>query len=239
MAQPERLQKFLAESGVASRRASEEIIRAGRVTVNGAVADQLGVRVDPDKDRVAVDGRVVRPRRKLYLALNKPPGYTCTRKDEHARRVVGELLPAEWSSVYPVGRLDRESEGLLFLTNDGDFCLRLTHPRFGIRKIYRATVEGRVHPEVLQRFREGVRFEDEVLRIDEGRVVSSGQGVCVVELVLSEGRYREIRRLFASEDLDVVRLVRTQIGPIKLGELKPGKWRTLTPGELKTLLAPL
>jgi len=239
MAQPERLQKFLAEAGIASRRASEQIILEGRVAVNGEVSNRLGVRVDPDRDRVTVDGRPVRAQRKLYVALNKPPGYTCTRKDEHARRMVGELLPAEWASVYPVGRLDRESEGLLFLTNDGEFCLRLTHPRYGVRKVYLATVEGRVHADMLQRFRDGVQFEDEMLRIQEGRVVSSGQGVAVVELVLTEGRYREVRRLFASEGLEVVRLLRTQIGPIKLGELKPGRWRTLTPGELKTLLAPL
>lgn len=239
MSQPERLQKFLAEAGVASRRASEQIILEGRVTVNGVVSNRLGVRVDPERDRVQVDGRPVRVQKKLYVVLNKPPGYTCTRRDEHARRMVGELLPAEWSSVYPVGRLDRESEGLLFLTNDGEFCLRLTHPRYGVRKIYLATVEGRVHSDALQRFREGVRFEDELLRIQEGRVVSAGQGVSVVELVLAEGRYREVRRLFASEGLEVVRLVRTQIGPIKLGELRPGRWRTLTPGELKTLLAPI
>jgi 23S rRNA pseudouridine2605 synthase len=153
--------------------------------------------------------------------------------------VVGELLPAEWTNLYTVGRLDRESEGLIFLTNDGEFCLRLTHPRFGIRKKYVATVEGRLKPGMLERFKAGVKLGDETLRIESGRIASTGQGAAIVELELGEGRYREIRRLFESEGLEVLRLVRVQIGPIKLGELKSGRWRALTPAELKTLLAPL
>lgn len=236
---PIRLQKFLADSGVASRRAAELLIREGRVTVNGETVTELGSRVEPGRDRVLFDGREVGPKKKLHIALNKPVGFTCTRKDPHASKVVGELLPAEWTNLYPVGRLDRESEGLLFLTNDGDFCLRLTHPRFGIRKKYLATVEGRLRPGMLERFKAGVESEGETLKVEAGRVVSSGHGAAVVELELSEGRYREVRRLFASEELEVIRLVRVQIGPIKLGELKPGRWRALTPAELKTLLAPL
>lgn len=234
---PVRLQKFLADAGVASRRAAEQIITAGRVAVNGKVVEQLGTRVDPGSDRVTVDGRPVRTQKKLYIALHKPPGYTCTRKDPHAARVVGELLPAEWSGVYPVGRLDKESEGLIFLTNDGEFCLHLTHPRFGVRKKYLATVEGRVQPGMLDRFRAGVTVEGERLKIEDGRIKSSGQGASIVELELAEGRYREIRRLFESEGLEVIRLVRMQIGPIKLGELRSGRWRALTPAEVKTLLA--
>lgn len=236
---PVRLQKYLADSGVASRRASEQIITAGRVAVNGQVVTELGSRVEPASDRITVDGRPVAARKKLYVALNKPVGYTCTRKDPHAARVVGQLLPAEWTSLYPVGRLDRESEGLLFLTNDGDFCLRLTHPRYGIRKKYLVTVEGRMRPGLVERFRAGVEIDGETLRIQAGRIVSTGHGATILELELGEGRYREIRRLFESEGLEVIRLVRMQIGPIKLGELKPGRWRTLTPAELKTLLAPL
>lgn len=233
---PVRLQKFLADAGVASRRASEKLILERRVTVNGQVVDELGSRVESGRDRVAVDGQVVQTQKKLYLALNKPVGYTCTRKDPHAARVVGELLPAEWDSVYPVGRLDRDSEGLLFLTNDGDFCLRLTHPRYGIRKRYRVTVVGRVLPEMIARFREGVMCGEDRLQIQHGRILSASLGASLVELELTEGRYREVRRLFESQGLEVTRLVRMQIGPIKLGELKPGRWRTLTPSELKTLL---
>src|SRR5690606_3785270 len=149
-------------------------------------------RVEPDRDRVAVDGRVIRPQRKLYVALNKPRGYTCSRNDPHATRLVGDLLPSEWRSLYPVGRLDRESEGLLFLTNDGEFCLRLTHPRYGVRKLYRATVAGRVTPAMLTRFKKGVTSEGERLRIENGRILASDAGCSLVELELSEGRYREV-----------------------------------------------
>lgn len=236
---PVRLQKFLADAGVASRRAAEQMILAGRVVVNGETVRELGTRVEAGKDRVLFDGRPVTVKKKLYVAVNKPAGYTCTRKDPHATRVVGELLPAEWTNLYTVGRLDRESEGLIFLTNDGEFCLRLTHPRFGIRKKYVATVEGRLKPGMLERFKAGVKLGDETLRIESGRIASTGQGAAIVELELGEGRYREIRRLFESEGLEVLRLVRVQIGPIKLGELKSGRWRALTPAELKTLLAPL
>ena len=234
-----RLQKVLADAGVASRRASEQFILDGRVAVNGQPVRELGVKVEPGKDRVTVDGRAIQPVRKLYIALHKPAGFTCTRKDPHASRVVAGLLPLEWTSLYPVGRLDRETEGLLFLTNDGEFCLHMTHPRYGIRKKYLATVLGRVPPGMLERFRAGVDCEGETLRIEEGRVVSVGKGVAQIELTLGEGRYREIRRLFASEGLEIERLVRTQIGPIKLGELRSGRWRALTPVELKTLLTPL
>jgi 23S rRNA pseudouridine2605 synthase len=234
-----RLQKLIADSGVVSRRAAERLILEGRVTVNGAVVSELGTRVEPGRDNVAVDGRPVRPQRKLYIALHKPRGYTCSRNDPHAGRLVGQLLPAEWTSVYPVGRLDRESEGLLFLTNDGEFCLRLTHPRYGIRKLYRVTADGRVTPPMLERFKKGVTIEGERLRIESGRILASDTGYSLVEIELAEGRYREVRRLFASEGLEVTRLVRTRIGPIRLGELRAGRWRTLTPAELKTLLAPL
>lgn len=233
-----RLQKLIADAGIASRRAAEAYITAGRVTVNGEVVTTLGTRVDPLTDRVTVDGQLVRAARKLYIALHKPKGYTCTRSDPHAARKVGELLPPEWSGVYPVGRLDRESEGLLFLTNDGEFCLHLTHPRFGIRKKYLVTVAGRAEPRMLERFRKGVVCGDETLKIERGRILAVNPGGSLVEIELAEGRYREVRRLFASEGLEVERLVRTQIGPIKLGELRLGRWRTLTPAELKTLLAP-
>lgn len=235
---PIRLQKVLADAGVASRRAAEGYITGGRVMVNGEVVTTLGTRVDPAKDRVTVDGQVVRAARKLYVALHKPKGYTCTRSDPHAARMVGELLPAEWSSVYPVGRLDRESEGLLFLTNDGEFCLRVTHPRYGVHKKYLVSVAGRVEPKMLERFRKGVTSDSETLKIEGGKVLASNPAGSLVELELAEGRYREVRRLFASEGLEVDRLVRTQIGPIKLGELRVGRWRALTPAELKTLLTP-
>src|SRR5437016_2400160 len=137
-----RLQKFLADAGVASRRNGEQLILAGRVGVNGQVVRVLGTKIDPARDRVTVDGTAVKTRRKLHLALNKPRGYICSRHDPAKRRAVGDLLPKEWNNLYPVGRLDCDSEGLIFLTNDGEFCLRLTHPRYGTRKKYLVTVEG-------------------------------------------------------------------------------------------------
>jgi len=234
-----RLQKFLAEAGVASRRASEQIILAGRVSVNGRTVSELGGKVDPDHDKVAVDGAPLRAKRKLYVALNKPRGYVCSRQDEWKRRTIGELLPREWSGLYSVGRLDYNSEGLLFLTNDGQFSLQLTHPRYGVRKKYLATVEGRVAPETLGRFTRGVAHEGEKLKAASARLLSVSNSHSLVELELAEGKNREVRRLFESQGLTVRRLQRTQIGKIKLGELPSGKWRTLTEPEIKSLLPKL
>ena len=230
-----RLQKFLAEAGVASRRASEQIILAGRVAVNGQIVRELGTKVLP-RDEVAVDGQPVRARRKLYVALHKPPGYLCTRRDPEQRRTVADLLPKEWSNLYSVGRLDRDSEGLLFFTNDGQFSLRLTHPRYGARKTYLVTVEGRVEPSLVQKFLRGVEDGGELLKAEKGKILSVSNSRSVVELELAEGKNREIRRLFAAANLSITRLQRIRIGPIKLGELPEGKWRTLTEPEIKSLL---
>jgi len=234
-----RLQKYLAESGVASRRASEEVILAGRVSVNGQIVQTLGTKIRPGEDRIEVDGQPIRARRKLYIALNKPPGFLCTRKDPLERQTVADLLPREWQHLSSVGRLDRDSEGLLFLTNDGQFSLHLTHPRYGIRKVYRATVEGRVEPSMLRKFLAGIEDAGETLKAERTRLISANNSHSVVELELAEGRNREVRRLFASQELNVIRLQRIQIGRIKLGELPPGKWRSLTEPEIKSLLAPL
>jgi 23S rRNA pseudouridine2605 synthase len=232
-----RLQKFLAEAGVASRRAGEKIILEGRVAVNGKTARELGTKIDPAHDKVTVDGAPVRQKRKLYVALNKPRGYICSRQDEQKRRTIGELLPKEWSNLYSVGRLDYDSEGLIFMTNDGEFSLRLTHPRYGVRKKYLATVEGRVEPEILRDFMHGIVHEGEKLKAEKARVLSTNNSKSLVELELAEGKNREVRRLFESKGLTVSQLVRTQIGKIKLGELRSGKWRTLTEAEIKSLLS--
>ncbi len=227
-----RLQKYLADAGVASRRAAEQIILDGRVGVNGQIVRLLGTKVDPVHDKVLVDGKPVRERRKLYIALHKPIGCVCSRKDELGRRTVYEYLPKEWQIAATVGRLDFNSEGLIFLTNDGEFALRLTHPRYGIRKKYIATIEGIVEQEMLGKFVRGIFHDGEKLKAESARLVSKN----VVELELSEGKNREVRRLFESQGLMVKRLQRTQIGKIKLGELKPGRWRALTDTEIKTLL---
>ena len=232
-----RLQKFLAEAGVASRRASEEIILAGRVAVNGQPVQMLGTKVDPAHDRVTVDAKPVRPKPRLYVALHKPRGCVCSHKDELGRPTIYDLLPKEWQNVNSVGRLDFASEGLIFLSNDGEFALRLTHPRYGVRKRYVATVEGRVDAAMIEQFTRGVSHEGELLKAERVWLVSAGKAQSVVELELAEGKNREVRRLFESQGLTVRRLVRTQIGKIKLGELKPGRWRTLTQTEIKTLLS--
>jgi 23S rRNA pseudouridine2605 synthase len=227
-----RLQKILAAAGVASRRASEQIILDGRVGVNGQIVRLLGTKVDPLHDEVAVDGKPIREKRKLYIALHKPVGYVCSHKDEFGRRTVYELLPREWQNAHTVGRLDFNSEGLIFLTNDGQFALRLTHPRYGVRKKYVATIEGHLEQEMLAKFVRGIFHEGERLKAESARQVSRN----IVELELNEGKNREVRRLFESQGLVVKRLQRTQIGKIKLGELKPGRWRALTETEIKTLL---
>ena len=232
-----RLQKFLADAGVASRRAGEQIILAGRVTVNGEPVQQLGVKVDPVHDRIALDGQPLRTRRKLYVALNKPPGVVCSRTHPGPQRLVSDLLPKEWTSLYSVGRLDCDSEGLIFLTNDGEFCLRLTHPRYGVRKTYHVTVEGRIEPALLLKLTQGVVDDGETLKAENARLLSVSNRQSLIQLELAEGKNREARRLFASQGLTVVRLQRVRIGPIKLGELPPGKWRTLTEPEIKTLLS--
>jgi pseudouridine synthase len=234
-----RLQKFLAEAGVASRRAAEQFILDGRASVNGKIVRQLGTKVDPVHDKVTVDGKPVRVRRKLYVALHKPVCCVCSHADELGRPTIYDLLPKEWQMIHSVGRLDFNSEGLIFLTNDGQFALRLTHPRFGVRKKYVATVGGEVGGEMLKRFTQGIFDGGEKLKALSARLVSGSRERSVVELELGEGRNREVRRLFESQGLVVKRLQRTQIGKIKLGELKPGRWRTLTETEIKTLLSDL
>ena len=231
-----RLQKLLADAGVASRRASEGLIRDGRVAVNGVTVQELGSKVDPATDQVTVEGRLIRARRKIYVALNKPRGLVCSRKDELGRPTIYELLPKEWGHLHSVGRLDFNSEGLLFLTNDGEFSLRLTHPRYGVSKKYLATVDGQVDEAMLRRFVQGVWFQGEKLIIERGRVVTASHAQSTVELSLAEGKYREVRRLFESQGRTVKRLQRVQVGKIKLGELRPGRWRTLTEVEIKSLL---
>ena len=235
----ERLQKFLAEAGVASRRAAERFILDGRIAVNHRTVRQLGTKVDPVHDTVAVDGKPVRVRRKIYVALHKPAGCVCSHKDELGRPTIYDLLPKEWQIASSVGRLDFNSEGLIFLTNDGQFALRLTHPRYGVRKKYVATIDGEVELELLKRFTQGIFDGGERLKALSARLVSGSRARSVVELELAEGKNREVRRLFESQGLTVKRLQRTQIGKIKLGELKPGRWRTLTEIEIKTLVSDL
>ena len=234
-----RLQKYLADSGVASRRGAEQLILAGRITVNGKISRQLGTKVHPGHDAVFFDGTPVRPRRKLYVALHKPPGFLCTRHDPEGRKTVGNLLPKEWKHLFPVGRLDADSQGLILLTNDGDFAHRISHPRHGASKTYRVQLLGRAGPETVDSLVQGVSDCGELLRAKSARWITATKSRSEFELVLTEGKNREIRRMFAKLGHTVERLERVKIGRIRLGELPEGKWRTLTESEIKSLLATL
>jgi 23S rRNA pseudouridine2605 synthase len=225
-----RLQKVLAERGVGSRRACEALIAAGRVQVNGEVA-ALGRRVDATTDRVTVDGVPVSVQPGLvYYLLNKPAGVLSTAADPHGRPAVTGLVPAE-PRVYPVGRLDGDSEGLLLLTNDGDLTYRLTHPRFGVEKEYLVAVDGAPTPGALRRLRDGVELDDG--RTASARVARVGDHG--LRITIHEGRNRQVRRMCDAVGHPVHRLVRTRIGPLRVGALAPGEWRELTPAEVRAL----
>jgi 23S rRNA pseudouridine2605 synthase len=226
----ERLQRILARAGYGSRRAVEDLIRAGRVTVNGRPAI-LGSRADPAVDRVAVDGVPVpaHPDLRLYK-LNKPPGVTSTLRDPHAARSLGSLLPPG-PRVFPVGRLDRDSEGLLLLTNDGDLAYRLQHPRFGVEKEYLLEVEGSISREALRSLETGVELDDGPARALRVSGVQRQQTRSSLRLVMGEGRKREVRRMLDAVGFPVRRLARTRVGPVTLGNLRPEEVRPLTSTE--------
>lgn len=230
-----RLQKFLAQAGVASRRESEHIILSGQVKVNGKICRILGTKVDPAVDQVTVEDRLLSVRPKLYLALHKPSGFLCTRSDPEGRPTVHDLFPPDWGDIYSVGRLDRYSEGLLLLTNDGDFALHLTHPRYGVLKVYQANVPGAITPAQLATLTSGVEYDGETLRAVRAHILEqSGRG-SLVELELGEGKNREVRRMFETLGFEVTRLRRLRIGRIPLGELPLGKWRHLAESEIRSL----
>jgi 23S rRNA pseudouridine2605 synthase len=227
---PERLQKVLARGGFGSRRTCELLIESGRVTVNGEVA-VLGRRVDVERDKVAVDDILVSTRAGLvYYLLNKPSGVVTTARDPQGRPTVIDLLPLE-PRVFPVGRLDADTEGLLVLTNDGDLTHHLTHPSFGVEKEYLAQVEGRPSPAALRRLREGVELDDGVTAPAGVRQIRSG----VLELTLREGRKRQVRRMCAAVGHPVRKLRRVGFGPLRLGDLGEGKVRRLSPAEVQRL----
>jgi 23S rRNA pseudouridine2605 synthase len=227
---PERLQKVLARGGFGSRRTCELLIESGRVTVNGEVA-VLGRRVDVERDKVAVDDILVSTRAGLvYYLLNKPSGVVTTARDPQGRPTVIDLLPLE-PRVFPVGRLDADTEGLLVLTNDGDLTHHLTHPSFGVEKEYLAQVEGRPSPAALRRLREGVELDDGVTAPARAALVPPQ----TIKLSIHEGRNRQVRRMCAAVGHPVVRLVRTRVGPIAERRLKPGEWRPLTQAEVRAL----
>jgi len=233
---PVRLQKFLAEAGVGSRRACEKLIQKGRVTVNARLVTELGTKVEPNADRVAVDSNLVTAERKLYIALHKPRGVFCTSHDTHGRKRVLDLLPPTLPRLYTVGRLDADSEGLLLLTNDGSFSLQLTHPRYKRPKKYCVQVAGVWGEETTTRLLNGIVSEGERLRAESVAQLRTSSDASELELIICEGKKRQIRRMMAAVGHPVQRLVRVAIGNLTLGNLKLGQWRYLTNEEVHQLL---
>jgi len=234
---PERLQKVLAWAGLGSRRQCEELIRSGRVEVDRKVVTQLGTRVDPLRQRIRVDGVLLPRPDRVYYAVHKPARVVCTHRDPSGRPRVVDLVPASAQRLFPVGRLDLHSEGLILLTNDGELANQLTHPRYGVEKTYRVLVAGRPSPEVLATLRRGVHLAEGLARVKAIRVKKQFKQSTVLEMVLQEGRNREIRRVLARVGHKVLRLLRIAVGPIRLGNLPPGGWRRLSPNEVDRLRA--
>lgn len=233
-----RLQKFMAEMGVASRRKSEELIKAGKVKVNGHVA-QIGDKINPRKDLVSIGKNKitnVKKRKMIYIMLNKPRGYVTTVSDELGRKTVMDLVKDIDERIYPVGRLDKDSEGLLLLTNDGSFTNCLTHPSHNYAKVYRVTVRPSVNDEILYNLRNGIEIDGKKTAPAEITVLEQQENRVVLEFILHEGRNREIRKMCESQGLEVARLKRNSIGSLKLGMLKQGQYRELSEQEVKKLL---
>jgi len=232
-----RLQKVLAQAGLGSRRACEELIAAGRVTVDGHRVTELGVRIDPKKSAVHVDGmRVQLDDSLVYLALNKPLGILSAMSDPQGRDCIGDLVTDRAERLFHVGRLDIDSEGLILLTNDGELANRLTHPSYEVPKVYLAEIEGQVPRDLGRRLREGVELDDGPARADGFRVVDARPGKALVEVTLHDGRNRIVRRLLEAAGHPVVQLVRVQVGPIKLGSLRTGRTRVLGKPEVASLM---
>jgi 23S rRNA pseudouridine2605 synthase len=232
-----RLQKFLSDAGVASRRRCEELILEGRVLVNDQVVDQLPAFVDPQRDVVVTDGDRVRPRLLEYLLLHKPKGVVCTNRDPAGRTRVRDLLPPDKRHLFTVGRLDADSTGLLLLTNDGELAARLTHPRFGVAKVYLAEVRGLVRPDLPQRMRAGVYLAEGRARAADVRILHRARDRCALQITLREGRNRQVRRMLARLGHPVRKLKRIAIGPLRLTGLPIGALRPLTQPEIRALRA--
>lgn len=234
----ERLQKVLAAAGLGSRRSCETLIEQGRVSVDGETVTRLGAKVDPDAQEVRCDGEVVRPRRKVYYLINKPRGVVCTNSDERDRPRVVDLLPNRDERLFTVGRLDVSTEGLLIVTNDGRFAQRVAHPRYGITKTYRARVSGLVSDKALDELQQGVWIAGHRCAALSARVLKRRKKDSLVEIVMAEGRKREVRRMLKQVGYPVEELRRTRIGPLTDDSLAPGKYRKLNRDEVRMLLEP-
>ena len=238
MAEKIRLQKLIADCGVASRRKAEELIAEGKVHVNGRIAE-IGDKVDPAVDKVTVGGKKLVPQnaRKVYIMLHKPRGFITTMDDEMGRKCVAELVDNIGERVFPVGRLDRDSEGMLLMTNDGDFANRISHPRSHVSKTYRVTVRQQVTEDMLAKLAEGLMIDGQMTLPADVNLITKEENRNVLQITLYEGRNRQIRKMCEELGLDVIRLKRIAVGNVKLGMLKPGDWRDLSEDELRSLMA--
>lgn len=231
-----RLNKYLSAAGVASRRLADELITSGRVAVNGLVVTRLGLVIDEAKDKVTVDGRPAGlPAEPVYLVLNKPKGYLVTLKDDFGRQTVLDLLRTCRQRVFPIGRLDKDTEGVLLLTNDGDLGYRLAHPKYGVEKVYVATIEGHVKPEIVGRIEQGVDIGTGELAVGQAEILSNSSSKSVIQLILKEGRKREVKRIFEALGHKVIHLKRISFAGISASGLRLGDFRYLNPKEIKTL----
>jgi pseudouridine synthase len=237
---PERLQKIIARFGIASRREAEKLILASRVRLNGAVVTELGMKADPQCDRIEVDGKPIgqdSPPERVYILLHKPVAVVCTRRDPQGRKTVLDLLPTHYQHLYPVGRLDYNSSGALLLTNDGDFTNCLTHPRHHIPKIYEVWVRGQPDRETLQSWRNGVELDGNLTIPCQLTVMTQLGDRAQLQILLREGRNRQIRRIAAQLNCPVIALHRVAIADIKIGNLAPGKYRHLSKQEIERAIS--
>lgn len=232
---PMRLQRYLAQCGLGSRRECEEYITAGRVEIDGTVVTRLGTTVDPAQQTVSLDGERLKLERKKYFMLNKPPGFLCTANDPEGRRRVLDLFPEEGPRLFTVGRLDENTTGLLIVTNDGDLAQKLAHPRYRIFRLYRAQVAGQPGPEIFQQLKDGLFFTEGRFRVYDVKPVKKQKDSTWVEVTMTEGQNREIRRLFARVGHKIMKLERIGYGPLRLGRVPLGEYRDLSRNELASL----
>ncbi|MBR6014131.1 MAG: rRNA pseudouridine synthase [Selenomonadaceae bacterium] len=232
----ERLQKILSRAGISSRRAAEKIILEGRVTVDDKIISELGAKADTEKNKICVDGKILKfDEEKIYILLNKPKNFLCTVKDDRGRKTVLDLVKNISDRIYPVGRLDFDSEGLIILTNDGELTNLLLHPKFKINKTYRAKIFGELTDEKIKKLRAGIELDDGLTAPAEVFVISREKNFSVVEITIHEGRNRQIRRMFAAVGCEVKKLIRIKFANLTLKGVESGKFRRLTEKEIKNL----
>ncbi len=233
----QRLSKLIAAAGVVSRRKAAALVRSGRVRVDGEIVREPAAEVDPDSSRVEVDGRLIQIQPRRYIILNKPRGPLSTTTDQRGRSTVLDLVPDTAERLYPAGRLDADTEGLLLITNDGDLTYRLTHPRYGVEKVYQAEVKGRPSRATLKKLEDGMMLEEGPTGPARTRLLRPGRDESLVEITVHAGRKRMVRRMLAAVGHAVIALRRTRLGALTLGDLRPGQWRQLTQQELAALRA--